>query len=301
LKVGKIKPSKLTPEHQLLERLINEAGKQLDVSRPDIDAVASVFDGYSPNANAEPLVAAASLVKDGKFPKLPRGRPLPGFPRLSKATGGLFGLWTVAGEPGIGKSTFINQVIYHWLKEHPCLKYDYEMPAGTVLAQMFVAAKAVDREKRLLRRLKNLYFRTDISSLEMDLVAVPPPAMVVIDSVQSLPTTVKHEIGSYKKWLLRFERLAKEGYFVVLVSEKPRSLYGAVDLAGFKGTGDIEYKSWVGIQLAADTEDRGAPIELHIVKNRYRPDKGHVCDLRRSEKRVFWFEEAGAGKGEDLD
>jgi len=300
LKVGKRKPSKLTPEHQLLERLINEAGKQLDVHNPDIDAVAAIFDGYSPGTVAEPLIPAASLVENGKFPKLPRGRPLPGFKKLSKATGGLFGLWAIAGEPGIGKSTFVNQIVYHWLKEYPCLDYQYEMPVNTILAQMFIAATAAKREKHLQQRLKQLYFRSDIGALDSDLQEIKPPAMIVVDSLQSLPTSTKHELQSYKQWLLKFERLAKQGYYVVLVSEKPRASYGHVDLAGFKSFA-VEYKAWIGIQLLGDSDDRGAPLELHVVKNRFRAANGHVCDLIRDTDRVFWFRESDAGHDEDLD
>jgi len=291
----------ISAEQQLLERIINEAGLQLDAVKPNIDAVATLLEGYEPESENEPLLPASDFVADG-VPEMPSGPAIAGLQKISDAAGGVFGLWIVAGEPGIGKSTFIDQVIYSLLKHDKVLKYDYENGPELLLARMFIAAEAANRRKELVRRLERLFIRPDIRSLGKDLQTTPPPATIVVDAFQSLPTDIRTARSGFTGHLLRFEKLARAGYRVILVSEKQRAMYGKASLAGFKESGDIEYKAWFGVQLVGDYRDSDAPVEVHVVKNRCRPTKGHICDLYRDQKLKFWFNEDTAEDREtDLD
>jgi hypothetical protein len=72
-------------------------------------------------------------------------------------------------------------------------------------------------------------------------------------------------------------------------------------MSGFKNSGDIEYKAWVGVQLQGDENAPELPLRLHIVKNRVRPERGYICQLSRVRKAPFFFRELGAERYEDVD
>lgn len=286
-----------TPAHQWLVDLVNEAGKQLREERPDLGAIESLYE-RRPDANRDPpslLVSLADQFRDG-LPELPSGPAVKSLSLISEASGGMYGLWVIGGEPGLGKSAIARQIAAHAAMVMPVLDYDFENGPEIIAARL---AKALG--PRFPEVTRRWYVRESIQTLDDDLAQVGGRAMVLVDSFQSLPAVVEHAVESLAKWVRRFERLAREGHFVLLISEKNRAHYGDADLAGFKGSGALEYKAWFGVQFLGDPEDEEAPIEVHVVKNRHRRQRGHICNLVRDSERVFWFREVDAGEEEWTD
>lgn len=279
--------SKQTPLRAWLVELVNEAGKQLQADQPDPTAIEVIYD-RRPDASPRDLelVALSAYAKDTA---LPSGPPIKSLPRLSDAAGGVFGFWAIAGEPGLGKSTLARQIGAHLSQHMPVLDYDYENGPGVLAARLSRALGS-----QFTPVASRWYVRESIQTLEDDVARLGARALIIIDSVQALPLSVDHATDSLARWVRRFERLARQGHAVLAVSEKGRAYYGEAHLAGYKGTGALEYAAWFGVQLVGDPEDGGAPIEVHVVKNRHRAARGHVCSLVRDEERVFWFREEEA-------
>ena len=117
--------------------------------------------------------------------------------------------------------------------------------------------------------------------------------MLVIDSVQTLPTETKFRRTSLDNWLRIFKGIHNSrGFTFILVSEVGRNNYGEPSLGAFKETGAIEYACSYGCILNGDEEDEDEPIKFTIVKNRHSKKKGHLLDLERDEKKTFWFNES---------
>jgi len=117
------------------------------------------------------------------------------------------------------------------------------------------------------------------------------PALIIIDSLQTLPTNLSHRRSSLDKWLVDFKSIHKRGFTFVLVSEVGRNSYGEPGLDSFKETGEIEYACSFGCILTGDPEEEDEPVTFTIVKNRHSKKKGHLLDLERDEKKTFWFNE----------
>lgn len=283
-------PAPRTPMHAWLVDLINEAGKQLRAERPDLDALEIVYERRPDAGRPHESGLVALATHDGHAP-LPSGPAIKSLPRLSEASGGLFGLWTIAGEPGLGKSSLARQLAAHAAQHMPILDYDFENGAAIIASRL---ARALGNQFRATAA--RWFVRESIQTLDDDLAQLGCRALIIVDSVQSLPIHAEHAVESLARWVRRFERLARAGHTVLLVSEKSRAYYGEASLAGFKGTGSLEYAAWFCVQLVGDPEDASAPLEVHVVKNRHRAARGHICDLVRDEARVFWFLERDAGE-----
>lgn len=270
---------------QRLVNLINAASEQLAEGNLDIPGLYSVLEKSAPK---QKLSTVADDFKDG-IPDMPSGIPFHHLPGLSEATGGIFGMWAVAGEPGVGKSTFGMQMAVYAARHIPVLYYDFENGAQVILHRLGRALGGKKKLKQIRNLTKNLYLRESISTLDADLLAVPAPALIVIDSLQKLPADPHHRRTTLDKWILKLERLKKDhGYSVLLLSEKDRGSYESPTLRGFKESGEIEYSADFGAQLIRDKE---APmlLEFHVVKNRHRPVLGHAVTLKRVNG--FWFKE----------
>jgi len=266
-----------------LLRLVNEAARQLQTDQMDPGAL---LDLVPASSQSEDLVPLSAVFVDG-VPPSPTGPMLRSLPTISRASGGVVGLWVFAGDTGIGKTALALQVAVEVARTMPVLLYDVEN-GRAVIAHRIGGMYRGDVEKAR-KATERIYYRDSIASLTRDLRAVPPPALLVIDSLQSLPLDIRYEASALSAWVYRFEALAKQGYATLLLSEKPRSEYGAVSLRGFRGSGSIEYKATFGVQLIAGEED--GTIEVHVVKNRYRPEKGHIVSLRRDPERAWVFRE----------
>lgn len=281
----------MVQEKQRLVALINTAGEQLSEGELNVSALREVIDQTGSSAD---LSSVSTMLKNG-IPKEPTGLPLKHLPGLRKVSGGLFGLWAIAGAPGIGKSTLGLQLALEAAQHRDVFYYDFENGQDILLNRIGGALGGSLKKVRALT--ERLYLREDIRTLDADLRTLKKPGVIVIDSFQKLPADVQHRRTSLDKWLRRFEMLKKnEGHAVVLLSEKDRGTYDAPSLHGFKETGEIEYSADFGAQMVVD-RDNMALIEFHVVKNRHRPHVGHVLTLRRAN--AWWFKEMSYGATEE--
>lgn len=285
--VGKDAPTILqhVRDKQLLVELINEAGAQLQKGTLDVALLGGLLS--SSIVGHSSIQTVAERVKDG-LPDPPVGLRLASLPVLTSATRGLIGMWAVAGEPGVGKSTLAWQLGLDIGRHTPVLYYDFENGFSVLM----------DRTRELfngnLDKIKaatsKIYVRDSIRTLDTDLSSVPAPALVVIDSVQKLPSAGDNKRQGLDRWVHRLEALKKRGYYVLLVSEVARSQYSQDAYIGaFKETGEIEYSADAGIQLLPVSE---GVVELNIVKNRHAPHKGGICIIER--KNGWWWKEGSS-------
>lgn len=269
-------------DKQVLVDLINEAGSQLQRGTLDLALIGGLI---TTEAGATHVLESISETVRGGLPPEPIGLELRSLPTLAKHSGGVYGLWAVGGEPGVGKSTLAWQLALDVGRHTPVLYYDFE--------NGFPALMRNTREifggdlERIRQATGRIYYRDSIRSIDSDLARVPAPALLVIDSVQKLPGSVEHRRTSLDKWVHRLEYLKKRGYTVLLVSEVGRAAYNSDAYIGsYKETGEIEYSADLGLQLLPGS---GESVEVHIVKNRHRPYKGLSCVLKR--KNGWFFKE----------
>ena len=126
----------------------------------------------------------------------------------------------------------------------------------------------------------NLYYRSDISSLDADLIAVPAPAALVIDSIQTLPYEVSNRRSSVDGWLNTFKKLSQKGYTILIVSELSRE-------GEYKESSGINYAGALNVLL----EETEGGLAFYIKKNRHGPAKGHITTLVRNDEHPYWLEE----------
>lgn len=197
-------------------------------------------------------------------------------------------MWIVGGEPGVGKSTLAWQIALELAKNIPVLYYDLD---GTGLGDLVERTRMIfgGSKKKAMKALKRFYYREDIAQLDNDLNLIKPPAMIVTDSMQTLPTNLMHRRSSLDKWLVDFKGIVKRGYSMFIVSEVGRGSYGKVYMESFKETGELEYAGSLCARMTGDIEDEEEPIEFHILKNRHGPKHGHITNLERDPKKDWLF------------
>ena len=280
-------------EKQLLVHLINTAGEQLAKGHLDVSEIENLV--LRQNTSSSAIAALSDAVED-EFPIPPTGVPIRSLPHLASATNGLIGVWIVGGEPGLGKSTLAFQLALDAGRDIPSLYYDLD-GTGQVWLMDRVRRIAQGNMKTFKKLTQRFYLRENIYTLDDDLHFLRKthgdgPLLVTIDSLQTLPASVKYRKESLDVWIQRFKNLTKQNVIVLAVSEQNRAHYGEANMGGFKGSGDIEYAGSLCIQLIQPPDaDEQDPVEVHIVKNRHGTKKGHVINLVRDEKREFWFRE----------
>lgn len=280
-------------EKTMLVRLINEAGGQLAKGHLDVGEIAKLVEASG--GGHESIRALAMSVQD-KFPVTPTGIPFRSLPKLSSATNGLIGVWIIGGEPGLGKSTLGFQLALDAGTTIPVVYYDLDGTGHVWLLDRVrrIARGSIKTFKKLTERF---YLRESIHTLDDDVAYVRKlhgdgPILVGVDSLQTLPTSVKYKKESLDSWITRFKNLTKKDVIVMAISEQNRAHYGEATMGGFKGSGDIEYAGSLCMQLLQEEgDDETDPVQVHIVKNRHGTKKGHVVDLVRDEEREFWFNE----------
>lgn len=189
------------------------------------------------------------------------------------------GMWAVASEAGVGKSTLAVQLAVEYGRVGPVLYYDMENGPEVMLYR--VGKRYGGDVTKARQATKNIYFRESIRSLSDDLRSMGKrKCLVVVDSLQKLPTSVDNRRSSLDVWVHRFERLKKQGHTVILISEKNREQYGEATQRGFKETGEIEYSADFGFHLLPE-KGMDTMSKVIIVKNRHRPHSGSVCYLER--------------------
>jgi len=302
-------------DKQLLSEVINVSGGMLSGGSMDIARLKALIDrreGEEEEESGEPLISGADMLNDG-FPAPPQGIPLRNLDRLTEKSGGLYGVWAIAGEPGVGKSTLACQIALAIGRVMPVLYYDFENGFAVSIDRLKHLAECVLREKQHAKKkltprtlvqkwAKRVYWRRRISPgwLKHDLKKTKAPALVIIDSLQKLPMNAENRRSGLDQWIGRFEALKQDGYHVLMISEKNRAQYGKADIGGFKESSEIEYTADFGAQLLADKSDDQI-TQVHIVKNRHRPDKGHALNLVRRYRWTFAERGATSSKKQEID
>jgi len=262
-------------DKSVLVEVLNEVGNQLATGAIDLSGIASKLDEGD---NVQSLTSAADLVADG-LPEEPRGLSLKTLPMLTEASGGLMGMWALASEAGVGKSTLSIQLAIEYGRVGPVLYYDMENGPEVMLYR--VGKRYGGNVENVRKVTKNIYFRETIRTLSEDLRTFKgQPCLIIVDSLQKLPTSVEHRRTSLDVWVHRFERLKKDGHTVVLISEKNREEYGSASQRGFKETGEIEYSCDFGFHLIQEPSMPNL-CKVIIVKNRHRPVVGSIGYLER--------------------
>ena len=205
----------------------------------------------------------------------------------------LAGLYALAGMPGVGKTTFLNQLCNELAKEKVYSVYFLSEEAEHVL----LARTRIKEELKNIRDLKGLDFLNYRITIEMSIDyraerlkeiiegilnrLNTDRALLVIDSLQALRLSEDVE----KKMQLREKTILKTEYLanivrdlqipVIFSSFIAREFYkGKPTLSIFKESGDIEYLIDVGMALWREEKDKGddeeeKEVKLTILKNRF--------------------------------
>jgi hypothetical protein len=283
-------------EKALLVRLINEAGTQLAQGHLNPTELVRLMES---NNAPKPIQALSMSVQD-KFPEPTTGISLRSLPNLSEAARGLIGVWIIGGEPGLGKSTLAFQIGLDAASTIPVLYYDLDGTGHEWLLDRCrrIAGGSVKAFRKLTQ---NFYLRETVGTLDDDLRSIRNDGhageiLVCLDSLQTLPTSIKYKKESLDSWINKFKQLTKKKIVFVCVSEQNRAGYGEARMSSFKGTGDIEYAGSLCVQLLQpdSANDEDDPVQAHVVKNRHGIKKGHFIDLVRDKDKEFWFNEEEA-------
>jgi hypothetical protein len=115
--------------------------------------------------------------------EMPTVREIPGFPHLTELSRGLGGLWIIAGAVYSGKTSPATNIAGAVVgADFPLLYLDMEN--GTTPGVRCIAERIIDAFGEDTPILDHAYgFRT-LDELEDELTVVPPPALLVIDTIQ---------------------------------------------------------------------------------------------------------------------
>ena len=267
-------------ERSALLSIANAASIQLREGTYDPD---KLFDtvAQAAVASAKPTPLAEQI---GDNYPTPLRVPLVSLPRFTERVGGgLVGLTVLSGEPAVGKSDLALQASVETQRTMPVLLYDLDNGIPTIVEKL---RRMVGNDTTALRAATTaLYLRESIRTLDADLVHVAPPALVVVDIFQALPTPAEFERQGLGHWIHRLGALRRRGYVVLVVSEVNRLAYGNVGMGAFKGSGEIEYVADLACQMVP-TLDGAA---LHVVKNRHGRFRGECVTLTRN-RGLLWRE-----------
>ena len=272
-------------EKQALVKIVNMASNQM--ARGEFNRQQFMELVTTAGAQGKGLSPASDDFEGDSVHTMPEGLPLPDLPLIQKATHGLFGVWALSGDSGVGKSTLTMMFAIQAGRHRPVLFYDYENGQAVLKAHLYQAFDGDNKKIRAATR--RLYFRDSIYSLDADLVRLAEPCFIVVDSLQKIAVRGSDDKrAGIEKWVHRLEALKLLGHCVLMVSEKNRSHYGRTGQAGYKESGEIEYTVDVGMELLEDKERRGV-VAVSLNKNRNWEVKDYICSLTRHNN--WWFRE----------
>ena len=277
---------------RIINSLVNEASDQVASGEYSLLALKSLIENHTHTRNT-----LVPLCKEMANVKPPEGIPLPCLERITQATGGLYGVWLIGGEPAAGKSTLALQIALSVGRRRPVLYYDFEQGTG-VIKWHIQEALGGDREK-IHDATKQLYIRHTMASVESDLDMIGVPALIVVDLIQKVASSVTYRRESLEQWIHKLEALKKYGHHVILVSEKKRGTYGEPSLSGYKESGELEYSADTAFDLIGTDPENNGPVDLFITKNRHYQKKGFITQLVR--KNSWWFVEGANNQGREID
>lgn len=277
---------------RIISTIVNEAADQVASGDYSLLALKGVLDAHTHTRST----LAPLLSQMGANVKPPTGIPIPCLSRVTEATGGLYGLWLIGGEPAAGKSTLALQLSLSIGRRIPVLYYDFEQGSGVIKWHVYKALGG--NKEKIADATKQLYIRHSMSSLESDLDMLNQPCLVVVDSVQKVASSVTYRRESLEQWVHKLEALKKYGHSIILVSEKNRGTYGDASLKGYKETGELEYAADTAFDMLKPVKKDGSRTNLHITKNRHYPKEGYITTLKRQNS--WWFVEQGS-TGREID
>lgn len=271
-------------EKQTLVDLVNLASEQMGSGLNRQAFLEKLQHGKS-----NTLKTASSFFQGSVRYKMPEGIPLTDLPRLQAATHGMYGIWALSGDSGVGKSTLTMELAVQVGRKLPVLFYDYENGQPVLLAHL---SKAFNYNNKQIRKAtEQIYFRDSIYTLDSDLSSIGKPCLIVVDSLQKIAVRGQDDRRSgIEKWVHRLEALKLLGHCVLMVSEKNRAFYGRTGQAGYKESGEIEYTVDVGVELLEVKDARGV-VELSLNKNRNWPNTGYITTMTRTND--WWWTETG--------
>lgn len=226
-----------------------------------------------------------------------------GIDRLDKELLGLSGIVGIQGSPGSCKSTLALQIASNLAKEGtPVLIIDRENGLNRFKVRLACQLNQVDQYsvlkcnletlKKYFAPLKNLPIFVDTSAdisaeqirsyLTQMWDVYKRPMLLVVDSLQALPRFGVEERLALETWLGVFDQLKLDfdGRLVtIMTSEKRRGTYGEAGKDGGKGTGSIEFKCEILIDVRVELDS--PVIKAQIVKNRDGATTGDLLFQRR--------------------
>lgn len=278
---------------RIISSLVNEASDQVASGDYSLLALKGLIDAHTHTRNTlSPLSSEM-----GKDIKPPTGIPLPCLSRVTEATGGVFGVWLIGGEPAAGKSTLALQLSLSIGRRRPVLYYDFEQGSSVIKWHVHKALGG-DKEK-IADATHQLYIRHSVGSMESDLDMLGEPCLVVVDSIQKIASSVTYRRESLEQWVHKLEALKKYGHHIIMVSEKNRGAYGNASLQGYKETGELEYAADTAFDMIKPDEEDSSRSDLFITKNRHYPKRGYVVTLKR--RNSWWFDEEGTSNRREVD
>lgn len=277
---------------RIINQIVNEASDQVASGEYSLLALRSLLDQHgTARQKLTPLLDKIGKEKAGP----PQGVPVPCLPRLTQTVGGVYGMWLIQGEPAAGKSTLALQVAMSVGRRRPVLYYDFEQ--GESVIQWHIEEALEGDEGKIEEATKQLYVRYNLSTIEQDIASVEQPCLIVVDSIQSVSSSVMHRRESIDSWIHKLHALKQYGHHVILVSEKRRGTYGQPALDGGKESGELEYKADTAFDLLLEDEQDGSRVQFHITKNRHYKKKGLLGIYERVNS--WWFREVGQRTGVD--
>jgi hypothetical protein len=268
---------KVAKEKEALVGILNEASKQLGNGVVELRKFHEIVDKNLEAGDAPRSLAEIHKDYDGE-PE--QGLICESLPLIMSVTRGIQGVWIIGGREGVGKSTFGLQLAIEAQEQIPVLYYDVDGTGEQWIC--YRVTQAVGKENFELATA-NMFYRPTIASLDADLLSYKAPALLVIDSIQTLPYEAKHRRSSVDSWLNTFKALTNKGYTVLVISELSRE-------GEYKESSGINYAGALNAELR-QVEGSEDLIEFWIKKNRHGPRKGCVATLVRNQQHPFWLEE----------
>jgi hypothetical protein len=268
---------KVAKEKETLVGLLNEASKQLGSGTVELRKFSEIVEKNREAGEAPRSLAEIHKDYDGE-PEA--GVMVASLPGIMEITRGVQGVWIIGGREGVGKSTLGLQIAIEVQQHMPVLYYDVD---GTGEQWTCYRVTQAVGQEGFEAATANMFYRPFIGSLDSDLMGYKAPAMIVVDSIQTLPYEAKHRRSSVDSWLNTFKALTNKGYIVLIISELSRE-------GEYKESSGINYAGALNAEIRASEQDEGL-LEFWIKKNRHGPRKGHVATLTRNQEHPFWLEE----------
>lgn len=239
-----------------------------------------------------------------------------GYENLDKVLGGLknSNIITIGGRPGVGKSTFVNNIIFKILEQYnlPTLfvslegvKENFMLRFSTILMEIPYNNLRDDMnlKTKSLMKLKdkkfNLYVSDDcykINDLEKIIEENKDIKFLVIDYIQLMNSDIefKSKTDNFNDVLNRLRIIAnKHGLIIFLLSQLSRSAERRIDdrplLTDLSTSRDLEYVSDIVILLHQDgyCNKNNNILEVIVSKNRNGICAGVQLDYNKNKTKLI--------------